>query len=266
MPLTVPLTGWWAGGWAGLLAAAAVTGGVLLVWRGPPAVRARSARLRRRLLVASAGLALLMLPGRFAAPLLVALATAVAGRMLWRRRAETARAEETARRMLEACDLVASELAAGRTGEAALHEATTVWPALRPVADACRLGADVPGALRRLAREPGADGLRLLAGAWVVSHRTGAGLATSTRRVADAVRRDQATRRVVRSELASARATARLVGALPVVALLMGSGAGANPWMFLLGTPLGLACLASGLAIGIAGLWWIELIAREVDR
>ncbi len=168
--------------------------------------------------------------------------------------------------MLEACDLVASELAAGRTGEAALDEAAAVWPALRPVADACRLGGDVPGALRSLARAPGADGLRLLAGAWVVSHRTGSGLATSTRRVADAVRRDQATRRVVRGELASARATARLVGVLPVVALLMGSGAGANPWSFLLGTPLGLACLASGLVIGIAGLWWIELIAREVDR
>ena len=168
--------------------------------------------------------------------------------------------------MLEACDLVAGELAAGRTGEAALDEAAEAWPAMRPVADACRLGGDVPEALRALARTPGADGLRLLAGAWVVSHRTGAGLAASTRRVADAVRRDQATRRVVRGELASARATARLVGVLPVVALLMGSGAGADPWAFLLGTPPGLACLACGLAIGFAGLWWIELIAREVDR
>jgi tight adherence protein B len=185
---------------------------------------------------------------------------------LWRRRAETAAAEQTARRMLEACDLVAGELAAGRTGEAALAEAADAWPALRPVADASRLGGDVPEALRSLARTPGADGLRLLAGAWMVSHRTGAGLAVSTRRVADAVRLDQATRRVVRGELASARATARLVAVLPVVALLMGSGAGADPWTFLLGTPLGLACLASGLAIGFAGLWWIELIAREVDR
>jgi tight adherence protein B len=215
---------------------------------------------------AGVGLGVLALPGSFAAPLVVLLGAAVGGRALWRRRAETAAAEATARRMLEACDLVAAELGAGRTGEAALAEAAETWPALRPVADVSRLGGDVPEALRSLALTPGADGLRLLAGAWVVSHRTGAGLAVSTRRVADAVRLDQATRRVVRGELASARATARLVAVLPVVALLMGSGAGANPWTFLLRTPLGLACLAAGLALGFAGLWWIELIAREVDR
>ena len=165
---------------------------------------------------AGVGLGVLALPGSFAAPLVVLLVAAVGGRALWRRRAETAAAEATARRMLEACDLVAAELGAGRTGEAALAEAADAWPALRPVADASRLGGDVPGALRALAQTPGADGLRLLAGAWVVSHRTGAGLAASTRRVADAVRLDQATRRVVRGELASARATARLVAVLPV--------------------------------------------------
>jgi tight adherence protein B len=212
------------------------------------------------------GVVLLVLPSRWAAPVLVLATAALAGRTLWRRRDEVRAAEETSRRMLEACDVVAAELAAGRTGEAALAEAALTWPAMRTVADACRLGGDVPASLRELARAPGADGLRLLAGAWVVSHRTGAGLAASTRRVADAVRRDQATRRVVRGELASARATARLVAVLPVAALLMGSGAGGDPWAFLLTTPPGLACLASGLAVGLAGLWWIELIAREVDR
>jgi tight adherence protein B len=194
------------------------------------------------------------------------VAALVAGRLLWTRRAQARAAEETARRMLEACELVAAELAAGRPGEAALEESVEAWPAMRAVADSCRLGGDVPVAQRDLSLTPGADGLRLLAGAWVVSQRTGSGLAEITRRVAEAVRRDQATAQVVAGELASARATARLVAGLPALALLMGSGAGANPWRFLLATPLGLACLAAGLAIGFAGLWWIELIAREVDR
>ena len=46
----------------------------------------------------------------------------------------------------------------------------------------------------------------------------------------------------------------------------MGSGAGGDPWGFLLGHPAGLLCLAGGLAFGLAGLWWIEAIAAAAEE
>jgi tight adherence protein B len=213
------------------------------------------------------GLALVLArPGTWLVLLAILATAAGAARLLWRRRAEARLAARTTSSVVEVCDLLAAELVAGRPPGAALDEAAAAWTGLQPVADACRLGGDVPGALRRAAEAPGADGLRLLAGAWSVSQRTGAGLARSARRVADACRLEQSTRNAVAGELTSARATSRLVAALPLLALLMGTGSGADPWTFLLGTPYGLACLAGGLAIGFAGLWWIELLARAVDR
>lgn len=215
--------------------------------------------------VLSVVVVVVLLPHAWVAPALVLAPAGWGARTLWRRRAAARLAEANAARMAEVCDLLAAELSAGRAPESALREAATTWPAFVPVAEVARLGGDVPAALREAAQAPGANGLRLLAGAWSVSRRTGGGLGAATRRVAEAVRRDQSTRSVVAGELASARATARLMACLPLLALLMGSGAGADPWSFLLGTPIGLACLGGGLATGMAGLWWIEQIAREVD-
>ncbi|GAA3678984.1 hypothetical protein GCM10022237_42880 [Nocardioides ginsengisoli] len=185
--------------------------------------------------------------------------------LLAARRRERAAADVRSR-VIELCDALQAELSAGQTSAAALDHAATAWPDVTPAARAASSGGDVPAALRSLAALPGADALRIVAAAWQVGHRTGRGLADVLGRVATDLRAAEQTRRIVASELSSARATARLLAGLPLLALLLGSSAGADPWQFLLGQPIGLACLAAGLAFGYAGLAWIEALARNVDR
>ena len=173
-------------------------------------------------------------------------------------------ARRDARAVLELCDVLSAELGAGRPTGAALATAAGHWPPLAPVVEAFHLGADVPDAWRELASSrPGAGDLRLVAAAWQVSHQTGHGLAHALTRTSRGIRARHRTQRVVESELASARATARLVAALPVCALVMGSGAGGSPWRFLLGTPAGLGCLGLGVLLMLLGLLWIERIADK---
>ena len=168
--------------------------------------------------------------------------------------------------VLEVCDLLAAELAAGRPPGAALAAAAERWPPLVSAVEAVRLGADVPEALRRLAgQHPGAADLFWVAGAWQVAERSGHGLTSALERTAEGLRARRRTRRLVDSELASARATARLVACLPLAVLVMGAGAGSDPWTFLLATPVGWACLAAGLALIVLGLWWIERLADRAS-
>ena len=197
---------------------------------------------------------------------LVVLGAAGATAQMMRRTRDAKAADERRSRVVEVCELLVGELRAGQPVSAGLNRCLDVWPELEPVVAAGRLGADVPGALRRLATTPGADGLREVASAWHVSQTSGAGLATVLSQVALTARARQGTRRLVQGELASARATARLVALMPAASLAMSSGIGGRPWHFLLATPLGVGCLGVGAAFAFTGLLWIDRIASAVLR
>ncbi|MCL8027475.1 type II secretion system F family protein [Nocardioides bruguierae] len=213
------------------------------------------------------GLALLLGGAGSALAVLVAVspAVAVAVRLVRATRAER-RAVATGEQVALLCEHLAGDLRAGRPPGPALADAARTWPPADAVARAHRVGADVPAAWRALSAAPGAADLRLVAAVWEVAHRTGHGLAEALQRCVEDQTRARATRRVVRSELASARATARLVALLPVPALLLGASTGAAPWQFLLGSPVGLVCLGLGLLLGAAGLTWIERLAADARR
>lgn len=256
---------------AGGCAVVAATLAIALLVRPPPRLPTTGSRHGVGLaavIVAGGVVAVLVLATPVLAALaLVATGATAAGAALWRRRRRRRLAEATSAQVLEVCELIAGELAAGRPPGDCLDRAADVWSPLAPVAEAFRVGADVPASFRALASTlDGTRDLRIVAAAWQVAHHTGEGLGAALDRVAESLRAAAATRRVVTGELASARATARLVACLPLLALAMGSGAGGDPWGFLLGTPAGLACLAAGLAFGFAGLWWIEAIARAAEE
>ena len=85
---------------------------------------------------------------------LVGAAAVVAARAMWLRRRRRQETESGQARVLEFCHLVASELAAGQPPGTALERGAAEWPELDPVANAFRLGGDVPTALRMAAPSP----------------------------------------------------------------------------------------------------------------
>lgn len=185
--------------------------------------------------------------------------------LIRRRRQAQRRANETSERVREICELLAADLSAGLPPPSALRAGEEVWPPWTAVVRADALGASVSEAMRSLAEHPGAADLVQVAAAWQISQRSGAALAQALSDVGSDLRAQAETRRVIRTELASARSTAGLVTLLPILTLAMGSTMG-SPIRFLLATTPGQVCLLVGIATAGAGLWWIERIAAGVER
>lgn len=166
--------------------------------------------------------------------------------------------------VIELCDAMAAELAAGRTPDEAFTAASAV---LHPQISAELLHATraPPEHLDDLATRPGAEGLRLLAACWRIGAERGGTLATVLDGLAGALRDEEAQRQDVAVQLAGPRATARLLAALPLLGLGMAAALGAHPIPFLCGTLPGLACLITGTTLNLLGLHWTRRLARSAE-
>jgi tight adherence protein B len=162
----------------------------------------------------------------------------------------------------EALAVLSSELRAGRPPSAALVAAAEVATgpvreALAAAGEAGSVGADAVTCLQRAASQSAVpEVLRGLAACWQVCASTGSSLAAAVERLADGLRAEQVQRLAVEAELAGPRATAGLLAVLPLAGIALAAGLGAQPVHVLLHTPLGMACLALGVALDGLGLWW----------
>lgn len=204
---------------------------------------------------------------RLSAQRVALAATAAAVAVFVVRQARAARERERIacrrREVMELVAVMAAELRAGVLPVRMLTGLADDFALLAPVARAAELGGDVAGALREASHVPGRELLRDLGGAWHVAERAGAPLAAVLTRLAEALRIEQDIVREAQAGVAPARATGRLMAALPAFGLLLGSGMGGDPVEVLLGSWIGLGCLASGCALACLGVVWIERIASS---
>jgi tight adherence protein B len=226
-------------------------------------VPTRSRPLDRRWLMAPLVVTVALVGG--AQIVMSALALAVIASLVITQRAQHRRRSAAAARrtqIIEALDILAADLLAGRPPIDALEGAATICPDFQVAHAAAKLGGDVPKALEVAAESPGADGLGALAAAWQVAEESGAAFASLTERLATSLRADEAIHRQTAASLSGARSTARILAGLPVFGIALGYSLGAKPLTFLTATPAGWLCLTSGLGLTALGLHWTTRMAE----
>ena len=234
----------------------------------PPA---DSARPRRRWtgvllasLVAVGLLALGTVAGGIRGAVLGAAVTIAAGTVarivLLHARDRSARRAQTD--VARACGVLASYVRVGQVPADALVLVARDCPVLAEAATVQQIGGNVPDALRSRALQPGHGGLADLARAWQVSSSTGAPMAPALEEVASGLASDESLRSVVSAELAAPRSTGKVMAVLPLVGIGLGYLLGGRPLAWLVGGPVGWACLLLGLLLAATGVLWIERLAR----
>jgi tight adherence protein B len=70
----------------------------------------------------------------------------------------------------------------------------------------------------------------------------------------------------IKAELAATKATIAILAALPLMGLFMGKLVGANPFQWLLSSPIGHACLFLAISLEGIGIWWIHRLIKRASQ
>jgi Flp pilus assembly protein TadB len=169
-----------------------------------------------------------------------------------------------------ALELVAGELRTGGTVIGALGALAcgqgSLSAELARINRRCALGAPLEDALAAWATERPEPGVRSAAGALAVAATTGGRSAEALDGLASSLRDRSEIAAEARALSAQARASAMVVGSLPVAYL--GACALLDPRQVgvLTRTTFGLACLASGLTLEALAALWIRALLRQEPR
>jgi tight adherence protein B len=255
-------------------AALALSAAVLVSPSSPRRRLARPDRGRNRLPSRAFGwLAVCAVPAvAVLLPLTTVLAAAVlaaTASLRYRRRRRGRRGMDESRELETAIDVLVGELRVGAHPAQAF--AVAADETAGPVADSCRavaararLGADVAGGLRSIAETSAMPTQwNRLAVCWQLASQHGLAMSTLMR----AAQRDIAERQrfsgQVRSAMAGARATAAILGSLPLLSVLLGQLIGADPVAFLLAGHAGGWLLVVGVTLVCSGLLWSDRITER---
>jgi len=155
------------------------------------------------------------------------------------------------------CRVLAAELRAGQPPEEALRiAAAEAGPLVGAVGDAESLRHEAE-------RDPDLWALAYLAVCWEVAADTGAGLAEVVDALAANLTEQEEQRAEAEARTNGPRTTAIVLTCLPVAGVLMSSGLGGSPLVFLFTTPLGVVCLVCGVLLDLVGFWWALRMLRS---
>jgi len=240
-------------------------------WRRVEEVLDRLAVRERVALAAGAGL--LLVGPRLAILVLVAAAVPLVADEL-RQRRDRVEADRLALR--HAVTAVVAALRAGMPPElglaAAAESSLAGWTgrssdrARSPLAEAAaaaRAGMDVPDALAAASARPGMAALTKVAVCWRLAEGSGSGLADALERVSEGLRDDEELAAVLAAELATVRATGRLLATLPVLGVAGAAALGYPPQQLLLENPVGRVCLLLAMVLTGLGMLWLRWIASS---
>jgi len=207
--------------------------------------------------------------GGYWGALVGALAAGAAGPALlfvWRRRRE----ERLRAALPDLLDDVARDLRAGGTVVGAIERLARLDSTLGVEAEAIRrrlaLGLGIEESLASWARSHehslAERAVRSSAAALHIAVVSGGRGAPSLQGLAVAMRDDARMANEARAQAAQGRLSALLLGMLPLGSLGFSALFDAESTTVLVGTPLGRACLAAGLAFEVAGLVWMRRVVR----